>query len=367
MRPDKEFDAAILGAGIAGISLARSLTGLGVRVLLLDKSKAGSGASGAPLALLNPATGRRAKKAWNAGQCMQKTVEVLRDLQEINTDPIFAENSVLRPSIFEGLSEHFRKSPQKYDWPDSWIQWLDEEEIKKTIPGVTCYEGGLRVNPASTVHLPNYIRASLSDLQESGVGYLNNTNPEIVKHNNAWSVRTDNYNYSVRYLFHTAGHGITNFSEWKFLNLHPVKGQILTVFFEKDIPFDCSISALGYIARLPAYPKMLVIGSTYEHNFKFLDPDPEGKEYLFKKLKLILPGMTQKISEYEQWSGIRISTPNYLPVIGEHPKIKNLFVYTGLGSKGLLYGQHCADLLAEQLVNNKPVPDEISINRFLNV
>lgn len=365
MKTRVNSDAAILGAGIAGISIARSLSEKGLNVLLLDKSDAGSGASGAPLALLNPATGRRAKKAWEAEKCLYKSVDVLKNLQMKTTDPVFAQNSVVRPAIEKNLAKDFRESPQKYEWPDSWIEWLDKDIIKELIPGVACHEGGLRISPAATVHLPNYIKASILDLTEKGIRYIGNTNPNIVRAESGWDIQIGEYNFSASYLIHTAGKGIMDFVEWDFLNLECVKGQTLSVFFQDEIPFRCSISAMGYIAHLPAYPRMLVIGSTYEHSFDHVNPDPEGKEYLLKKMRTILPGLSIDITGFEQWSGARMSTSNYLPVIGEHPQIKNLFVFTGLGSKGLMYGQHCADLLADHIIYRTPLPADLSPLRFL--
>ncbi len=359
------FDAAILGAGIAGLSAARSLSGNGLKVLLLDKSDPGSGASGAPLALLNPATGRRAKKAWEAEACISKMTDLLTRLQNKISEPLFAQNSVIRPAIVKDLIKDFRESPKKYDWPDSWIEWLDKDDIKSIVPGVACHEGGLRISQAATVHLPNYIKASVSDLQENGTRFIWNTDAVITKSDSVWKIKADKYNISASYLIHAAGECITNFIEWDFLNLDRVKGQTLTVHFHDEIPFQCSLSAMGYIAHLPDNPKVLVIGSTYEHDFNHHDPDPEGKEYLLRKMRKILPELSSDIARYEQWSGVRMSASNYLPVIGEHPQIKNLFVFTGLGSKGLMYGQHCADLLAGNIADNIPVPAELSPERFI--
>lgn len=365
MKANSDFDAAILGAGIAGLSVARSLSKKGLKVLLLDKSDPGSGASGAPLALLNPATGRRAKKAWQAEKCMQKTTDLLKDLQKIFSEPVFAQNSVCRPAIVKDLAKDFRESPKKYDWPDNWIDWLDKDQIKTIIPGVACHEGGLKISPAATVHLPNYIKASILDLQEAGIRFIRNTDPRVTKSENGWIIKTSEYNFSASQLIHAAGDGITNFVEWDFLNLERVKGQTLTLYFHDEIPFQCSLSAMGYIAHLPVYPNMLVIGSTYEHSFNHVDPDPEGKDNLLKKMRTILPGFNSKIRGLEQWSGVRISASNYLPVIGEHPQIKNLFVFTGLGSKGLLYGQYCADLLADHILSQTLLPADLSASRFL--
>src|SRR5690625_7253969 len=63
-------DAILAGAGFAGLSHACTLNRSGLRVAVIDRASPGSGASGTPGALLNPATGRRARKSWHVETCL---------------------------------------------------------------------------------------------------------------------------------------------------------------------------------------------------------------------------------------------------------------------------------------------------------
>ncbi|MDZ7681126.1 MAG: FAD-dependent oxidoreductase [Fodinibius sp.] len=64
-----QTDFCILGAGLAGLSLADALAEKGFTTTVVDKSTVAAGASGTPGGLVNPATGRRAKKSWRAENC----------------------------------------------------------------------------------------------------------------------------------------------------------------------------------------------------------------------------------------------------------------------------------------------------------
>ncbi|MGF1671046.1 MAG: NAD(P)/FAD-dependent oxidoreductase [Balneolaceae bacterium] len=358
-------DAVVIGAGLAGISAAASLQNKGLNVLLIDRFKAGSGASGAPLALLNPATGRRAKKSWNAEVCLAKTLGELHRLQETSGLPIFSANGVLRPAIDKKLAEQFIESVHKYDWPDDWVEWLDEKEIKKLIPGVVCYSGGLKIKPAATVHLPNYVNAVLAEMREKDISIFENDDYSI-EHKRDWILKTKNRTFIADICIHTTGYWVKDFPDWDFLNLHAVKGQALSLYFREQLPFCYSLSALGYIAILPDIPNMLVAGSTYEHSFKSTKPDRAGRDELLKKINRMIPGLAGTATAEKMWSGVRVTSPDKLPVIGEHPEIKGSYILNGFGSKGLIYSRHTADILADYITDQKPIPGQLDVCRFVN-
>ncbi len=358
------YDCVILGAGIAGISLARSLVRNGNKVLVLNQSGAGDGASGAPLALLNPATGRRARKAWNAETCMAKTLAALDDVKNRSGKDIYCQNGVLRPAVTEKLADNFRKALTKYDWPPGWIEWIDELKINYLLEGVTGNSGGLMIKTASTVRLGLFIQEAVTLLKKDGARFITAQHYEIEKKSNSYAVTIDGTSFQTRYIVNAAGYWVQNFQEWDFIDFEFVKGQLLTVSFKSDIQIKHSVSSLGYFAVMPENNFEMVVGSTYEHNFSDIIPDKNGRNYLLKKLQTTFPGLTGSIDKTSLWSGVRVSTQNRLPAAGEHPQHKGMYIFNGLGSKGLLYGPHCADLLADFILNQKPLPAGIDVKRY---
>ena len=67
----------------------------------------------------------------------------------------------------------------------------------------------------------------------------------------------------------------------------------------------------------------------------------------------------------EQRVGVRAVAIDYRPVLGALPQDPNRFIFTGLGSHGAIQGPPCAKLLAEHLVNGKPLPRDRDVKRFL--
>ena len=57
------------------------------------------------------------------------------------------------------------------------------------------------------------------------------------------------------------------------------------------------------------------------------------------------------------WAGIRCATPSRLPSLGPLENVPNVWVSSGMGSRGLSFAALCAELLAARL-HGEPLPLE---------
>lgn len=94
-----KYDFCILGAGIAGLSLADVLAERAYSVIVLEKDDIASGASGTPGGLVNPATGRKGKKTWKAEPCYTTIHQNLEKVQKFSFHSFFRKNGLLRPAL----------------------------------------------------------------------------------------------------------------------------------------------------------------------------------------------------------------------------------------------------------------------------
>lgn len=116
-----------------------------------------------------------------------------------------------------------------------------------------------------------------------------------------------------------------------------IKGQILTV--ESSKIWERSVIDNGHVSPLP--DGRYHIGSTYEHHFTSDEPDlAHAESYLAPRVKNFAPFNICSVS-----AGVRVSVKgSYLPII---KKIDDrVSVFTGLGSRGLLYHAYYGRLLA---------------------
>lgn len=360
---NNSFDYCILGAGLAGISLAYELSKENASVCIIDPHGVASGASGVPLGLVNPATGRYASKSWEAEQCYVKILANLELIQSSSPVQFYKQTGVLRPAMEEKIVSRMKENFISQDWPDGWIEWKNEDEIKKFRPGLTCVGGGVWLPIGLTVDISIYLKSFADYIAQQSVHQIYNEKYSIEKRKNLWELNfTTSSSIKARNLVFATGSSIILSRYWKDLPIHPVKGQLATLEPESPLSFSHAISARGYMTSMDA--AQFVVGSTYEHSFDDESTDEEGLEYLLGKFKKVLPQLHDNSNVVHQWAGVRASTPNRMPILGEHPSYQNMFVFAGLGSKGLLYSGYLAECLKNYLLERKELPEEVSIGRL---
>lgn len=358
------FDYGILGAGIAGLSLADALSERGKSVCLIERNHIGAGASGTPGALVNPATGRRATKTWQAENCYKAIRANLEKVESFSDLQFYQNNGLLRPALSPKMARKMSEQYEKNHWPEGWCSWLSEKEIKERHPGIECVEGGLWLPIGLTVDPGEYLRALGRYLQSREVHIITGQHAKPREHNSHWTLELSDRKIKADRLVYATGYHALSVSYWKEIPLHPIKGQVMR--FRKTggpLAFSHSISSLGYLANIGDHHSF-VQGSTYEHDFDELKSDDYGEEYLRGRLRKTLPGLEKEVIAEQGWAGVRMSTPNKKPVLGRHHAIPHLYLFTGLGSKGLMYGKFLADHYADYLLEGTPLFKAVSIDRF---
>lgn len=363
----RHADALIVGAGLAGLSAAIALIDKGLDVIVIDKGDIASGASGVPLGLINPAAAKQANLSWNAKQCMAATASLLERAASHSDLEFYRKSGVLRPSTDTGTLEAFRTSLKRHPFPNGWAQWLDADETDAFHPGLLHAGGSLWVMEGYVVDMPVYLNA-LADLVKS-YGAKVQTNCQIMatsydESDGTWNVTLpDQSELCVNHIITAVGASVMDDINWKWLSAHPIKGQLAVYRSNNAISWNHAVAARGYIAHLNGFD--WVIGSTFEHTFNSLEPDEAGMSFLSEKVDSVLPNLRLNSSLQRQWTGVRLGTPNRLPIIGQHPSKPGLWLFVGLGSKGLIYSAFIGQLLAASIVDGATIPHEIDIQRLI--
>jgi glycine/D-amino acid oxidase-like deaminating enzyme len=88
-----------------------------------------------------------------------------------------------------------------------------------------------------------------------------------------------------------------------------------------------------------------------------------GREWLISKLNQFL---RLPYTILEQRAEIRATVQDRRPLLGVHPKHKNMFIFNGVGTRGVLMSPLLSQWLFEFIENNKKLPASVNINRFEN-
>lgn len=359
-----QTDFCILGAGLAGLSLADELQENNFSVTVIDKNGIAAGASGTPGGLVNPATGRRGKKSWKAELCYDAIAQNLGKVQETTTQAFYLNNGLLRPALLKKMARKMKEQHENTCWPEGWCAWKGEEEIKEMHPGITCVDGGYWLPIGLTVDVGAYLRTYAAYLEHCGVDFFLHESPGIINDAAKWKVVFEAAEINAKHIIFAIGHNTAYSPFWDWLPIHLIKGQVAKFKTAgKPLDFSHSISSLGYMA-VGEETDTFVQGSTYEHDFEDLRPDSEGESYLRKRLRRTLPQLEERVIMIDQWAGVRTSTPDKKPIMGRHPVHQNLHLFTGLGSKGLLYSKFLAKHYVHFLKNETALFPEIDIARY---
>jgi glycine oxidase len=154
---------------------------------------------------------------------------------------------------------------------------------------------------------------------------------------------------------------IRNNPWFQWVKMAPVKGELILIHapsLSEELILDKKVFVL------PFGNQRFKVGSTYEWSDLTEIPTENGKLSITERLDKVID------CAYEienQWAGVRPATVDRRPVLGAHPEYKNLFVFNGLGTKGVMLAPYFArEMLSMLTIKNFMVHAEVTADRFLN-
>jgi glycine/D-amino acid oxidase-like deaminating enzyme len=154
------------------------------------------------------------------------------------------------------------------------------------------------------------------------------------------------------------GYGMHKNPFFKDLPMNEAKGELLTIH-APELDVDFLIKAAVFV--LPIGDHHYKVGATFNWKDKTLSPTEEGRKELVEKLETFISVPYRIV---DQTAGIRPTVKDRRPLVGIHPKHKQLALLNGLGTRGVMIAPKVAKDLYEYLTNGILLDDEININRF---
>ncbi|WP_299253424.1 FAD-binding oxidoreductase [uncultured Lacinutrix sp.] len=167
-------------------------------------------------------------------------------------------------------------------------------------------------------------------------------------------------NISARQIVFAEGYGIKENPFFNTLPLEGSKGELVTIK-APNLNLDYVLKSSVFI--IPLGNDIYRIGSTYERTDKTNIITEEAKEELLNKLKTLI---TCDFEVVDQVAGIRPTVKDRRPLVGKHPRHKNIAVLNGLGTRGVMIGPYVAKQLFNHIESNSSLDNEIDITRFVN-
>jgi len=154
------------------------------------------------------------------------------------------------------------------------------------------------------------------------------------------------------------------------LRLARVRGQLTYLPPSHGRRLDVVVSGSGYVAPLPDGGH--VAGATYAHDDEDRSVRAADHAENLARAEAMVPGFAAGLdaAALAGWTGFRTTVPDRLPIVGACAE-DGAYVFTGLGSRGLLWGPLGAEAIASAL-EGEPLPwsrdhgGAVSPRRFLS-
>jgi len=359
----------IVGAGIAGACAAYHLSRQHPGpVHVFEADRPAAGASRAAAGLVNPLMGRRANPVWRLDAALDAIHNLLEDA---GAPELLRGGGVLRPTVEEKQVAFFQDAASAYP---NIAQWLSDAELQERAPDVHSVDGGLWIPRGGAIDVPRFVEHLLEASRRRGAtvhtkcrvtGWreVDGSVRLTVQHLDEAGESVETVTRSGGWVLLCLGQGYPSFSELTDLGLTGVKGQTVVVRRPRSAGNGPIVpkSGRGYI--VPRGDGTLTLGSSYDHDFDSLDPDPDQTDYILRKTSKMLPGL-EDAEVLEVTAGVRVKhEQSHLPLLGPLPHRSRVWIFSALGSKGLLTAPLLASRLYAYAGDPTAIPHDVRVPR----
>lgn len=331
----------IVGGGLAGTFLAARLLQAGSRVSLYEGELTGA-ATRIAAGLINVITGRLGAKTWLADTLLHDLWAFFATPPFDALRPLIHEVPVYRP--FSDIAEYNKWTgrtgdPEYAPYADFQAEPVRADLLRNPLGGIWIQQCGW-VDANALMHA---MQATL--VTHFGMELRHETYAATP---DAHTILCSGWRVSAH-----------------FPNITPNKGDILRVY-APEWKLDFPISRKIYI--IPQENDEYIVGATYEPSNNISEeeiyPSEAAKAEICEYLEAIIAKPYRVIAHH---TGVRPTTSNFKPVLGRIISAESQTetnVFSGFGTKGLLYSAYMSQLMADFLLHDKALPKELLPTRF---
>lgn len=347
-----KYDYLIIGQGLAGSLLAYQLLKYEKRIAIIDEQKANT-ASKVAAGLVNPFTGRAKVKTWKADVLFPYLRQLYRTLEDQTNRKFFHEKIIFRPFASIGeLNDWYGKSAEaKYE---PYIKTIRESNFYSD--HIYDPHGGVEVH-GFQLDVREFVESMKTYLAEK-CAYIEGQfkedklmlGPDYIEYEHLQANR----------VVYCNGYKIKDSAYFGWLPMAPVKGELLEIELERN--FQTIYNGSCFI--IPLKNGRYKVGSTYDKMDMLEEVTESGKNKICEKLRALSP---MKFKIVDQQAGIRPGTVTRRPLLGRHPELANLFVFNGLGTKGVSLAPFFSDQMAKCLEEGNNPDQEVDIKKYYSL
>ncbi|AFK03735.1 FAD dependent oxidoreductase [Emticicia oligotrophica DSM 17448] len=350
----KNLDYIIVGQGIAGSILAYKLMKANKKVLIFNDETLPTSSSVAG-GIFNPITGKNLDKTWLADTIFPFQREFYTSLEKEFKSNFFHETNLFRPFANEQQRKHFLRLTDEYDL-GNYLRIVQPNP--SLFSAINNELGGLYTTSAGWVD----VSLMLSNFK---VFFQTNENYQAEKLDFSELKISESHisykNIQAKRIIFCEGYYSTQNPYFNWIPFNPAKGETLIAKVE-GYSINEIINQGFWIIRLSE--GKCRFGSTYIWDRLDWEPTESSLELISSKISKFLT-LPYQITSQE--AGIRPTTKDRRPFMGNHPTHHNVYIFNGLGTKGVSLAPYFAEEMLGFLETNKVLIPEANIERFYSL
>ena len=350
----KQRKIAIIGAGIAGLSSAWAFAQRGHQVTIYEQNEPLSGASGNPLALLNPklcpieqAHEHLMTLSWQHALNFYPQFKAFRPIQ---VQQIALKNA----DELSGLVEQY---PENVLTANTMLGYPPETEL----PSLTLHQAGA-VSPHQL--RDEILQHANIRIEKEKISRLESTDSQVTLWQDQQKIAITDHAIVC-----CAKQSAELFENYPILK--PIRGQVSWVENTKQaLSLKRAYSYGGYCTQMDA--SHLLLGASFYPNRDDVEVLAADHVHNYELIHSVFPAYAQQLPSVDIWQGrasVRAQSLDYFPLLGKMQGDEHIYTFAGLGSKGFMFAPLCSEILAALILGELcPVPqkllDKLNPQRF---
>ena len=339
----KKVDYIIVGDGYAALFFAHQLIKNNKSFYLFSEGK--KSASFVSAGIINPAVLKRFTTFWLAQEQIDSLKKTLSEIEGYTHKNYLIEKPILR--VF-----HDEKEKELWLKKSNEISFLSKDFIK--INSIKNPFGCGKVNHSARLNVRDFFTDLMNYLEQ---------NSHLIKEKFDYNlVKTENSTYKdiqFKNIIFAEGMAVKENPYFSEIPVEANKGHHLEVKLSEKIEDDFTIKKKHFI--FPLNENTYYYGGTYDREQTHHKIDDSAVEKLINALAEFYP------NDFEVTQvkfGFRPTVKDRRPIVGNNPEFKNLYVFNGLGARGILNGNYFAINLYNHLENGEEIHPEVDLKRF---
>lgn len=341
---------AVIGAGIAGASIAWALARRGHAVTVIEAAATpAAGASGNLAGVFRPLPSQddsRLSRLLRAGFLLG------REQYEALPGARCGWTGVLHIARDARHEETQRRIVAAQDLPADFCRFVEREEAS-TLAGWPVEMGGWWFPRAGWLNPPSLVSALLA--ASGGIDCRCGFQvTRLERHAKGWHIVGDGETLQADEVVLANGIGAPALAPGFRLPIRAGRGLVSHIPENATPRFDIVTTRLGYVT--PAIDGVRCAGATMAADD--LDPAPRLADHVenLHRLDMALPcfGKSLDPAQLAGRVSFRPMAPDRLPIVGPLSASEGLWIIDGFGARGLVFAPICAALLASQIAGEPP-------------